>query len=179
MGFLSGAYGKIMAGKLVRQLQYQMTSVQSRLNRVTKQVGEMEKQFSAAERNMRSMMQMQMQNSVFGMMGVPGYSAALQAQGVSDVSQLQAAQMQDYQKYIQNQQYIQQYFAFAQSQWQDMFDMKKEAMLLPLKDLEEDLQVEKDNLESRLKMAEQQYEAKKKEEDAGAKSFAPEYTSQG
>lgn len=179
MGFLSGAYGKIMAGKLVRQLQYQMTSVQSRLNRVTKQVGEMEKQFSAAERNMRSMMQMQMQNSVFGMMGVPGYSAALQAQGVSDASQLQAAQMQDYQKYIQNQQYIQQYFAFAQSQWQDMFDMKKEAMLQPLKDLEEDLQVEKDNLESRLKMAEQQYEAKKKEEDAGAKSFAPEYTSQG
>ena len=42
MGFLNGAYGKLMAGKLVRDLQYQMTGIQSQLRRVTRQVGDME-----------------------------------------------------------------------------------------------------------------------------------------
>ena len=49
MGFLSGAYGKLMAGKLVRQIQYQLTGVQSQLRRVTKEVGDMEKMFTAKE----------------------------------------------------------------------------------------------------------------------------------
>ena len=62
---------------------------------------------------------------------------------------------------------------------QDQFDQMREMMLQPLKDLEEDLQSQKDNLESRVKIAEAEYEAKKKEEDAGVKSLAPQYTGQG
>ena len=64
MGFLSGAYGKLLAGKLVRDLQYQMTSVQSRLRRVTRQVGDMEKMFQTQERNMKAAMQSQMQYGI-------------------------------------------------------------------------------------------------------------------
>ena len=43
----------------------------------------------------------------------------------------------------------------------------------------ENLECEKDTLESQLKIAEQDYEACKKMEDAGAKNLAPQYTSQG
>lgn len=175
MGFLSGAYGKLMAGKLVRQIQYQLTGVQSKLRRVTKQVGDMEKMFSAQERNMKTQMQSQMNTSVFNLMGYSGFGAfdpSNMAGVTSGMSQEQ------FSKYSMANQMIQQQYAMAQSVWQDMFEMQREAVLQPLKDLEDDLATEKDNLESRLKLAESDYEAKKKEEQAGAKSFTPEYTSQ-
>ena len=66
MGFLNGAYGKLMAGKLVRDLQYQMTSVQSRLRRVTREIGQKEKMYQAQERNMKQAMQSQMQAAMWG-----------------------------------------------------------------------------------------------------------------
>ncbi len=175
MGFLSGAYGKLMAGKLVRQIQYELTGVQSRLRRVTREAGDMEKMFNAQERNMRAQMQNQMQYSMYGMSsGMP----LLAQVGIKDTT-MQAWQQAQYQAYIQNSQAIQQQFMMAQNVWQDQFEMQREAMLQPLKDLEEDLQVQKDNLESRLKLATQDYEAKKKEEQDGAKNMAPDYTGQG
>ena len=73
MGFLNGAYGKLMAGKLVRDLQYQMTGIQSQLRRVTRQVGDMEKMFTQQERNMKAQMQSQMQMAMLGYAGLkPG-----------------------------------------------------------------------------------------------------------
>ncbi len=174
MGFLSGAYGKLMAGKLVRQLQYQLTGVQSRLRRVTREVGDMEKMFNAQERNMKTQMQSQM--NMFSM-GLYEMNPLLSQVGLEG-EQMQKLQMQQYQNYMYGRQAIQQQFMMAQNVWQDMFQMQRESVLQPLKDLEDDLNLEKDNLESRLKLAEQDYEAKKKEEQAGAKSFTPEYTSQ-
>ena len=70
-------------------------------------------------------------------------------------------------------------YAQAQSMWQNTFEMMKQADLQALKDLEDSLQIEKDNLESRLKIAQQEYEAYKQEEKADAKGLVPEYTSQG
>lgn len=173
MGFLSGAYGKLMAGKLVRQIQYELTGVQSQLRRVTKEVGNMEKMFTAQERNMKAQMQSQMNSSVFGLMQGHGFGAFDQSNMLGVVNGMSQEQFSQYSMYNQM---IQQQYAMAQSAWQDMFEMQRESMLQPLKDLEDDLQTQKDNLESRLKLAEQDYEAKKKEEQAGAKSFAPEYT---
>lgn len=175
MGFLSGAYGKLMAGKLVRQIQYQLTGVQSQLRRVTKEVGDMEKMFTAQERNMKAQMQSQMNTSVFNLMQGSGFGAFDQSNMLNVVNGMSQEQFSKYSMYNQ---YIQQQYAMAQSAWQDMFEMQRESVLQPLKDLEDDLQTQKDNLESRLKLAEQDYEAKKKEEQAGAKSFTPEYTSQ-
>ena len=176
MGFLSGAYGKLMAGKHVRQIQYQLTGVQSQLRRVTKEVGDMEKMFTAQERNLKAQMQSQMNSSVFDLMQGSGFGAFDQSNMLGVVNGMSQKQFSKYSMYNQM---IQQQYAMAQSAWQDMFEMQRESMLQPLKDLEDDLQTQKDNLESRLKLAEQDYEAKKKEEQAGAKSFTPEYTSQG
>lgn len=176
MGFLSGAYGKLMAGKLVRDLQYQMTSVQSQLRRVTKEVGDMEKMFTAQERNLKAQMQSQMNNSVFSLMQGAGFGAFDPSNMAGVTSGLSQAQFSEY---SQKNQYIQQQYAMAQSAWQDMFEMQRESMLQPLKDLEDDLQTQKDNLESRLKIAQAEYDAKKEEEKAGVKGMTPDYTGQG
>lgn len=167
MGFLSGAYGKLMAGKLVRDLQYQMTSVQSRLRRVTREIGDMEKNMQTQERNMNAQFQNQ---SIWAMQG-------LQSGVVRDASG--NIDQDSYQAYIYGQQMAQSQVAMAKTMWQNMFEMEREAQLQPLKDLEDSLQTEKDNLESRLKIAQAEYDAKKEEEKAGVKGLTPDYTGQG
>ncbi len=174
MGFLSGAYGKLMAGKLVRDLQYQMTSVQSRLRRVTRQVGDMEKMFQAQERNMKSAMMGQMNYATMGLM----YGNKVQFDPNNPLAALGNMSSQDYTQFAAIQQQVQQQYAMAQSMWQNMFEMQRESMLQPLKDLEDSLQTEKDNLESRLKIAQAEYDAKKEEEKAGVKGLTPDYTGQ-
>mgnify|MGYP004670496771 CR=1 FL=1 len=180
MGFLNGAYGKLMAGKLVRDIQYQLTGVQSQLRRVTRQVGDMEKMFTRQQRNMKAQLQSQMQASMYGAMdwlGIPGFDmnmSGADAMGAySNLSQTQKTE------FAQAQQMVQMRFASAQNMWESMFEMQREAMLQPLKDLEDDLQTQKDNLESRLKIATAEYDAKKKEEQDGAKNLTPDYTGQG
>lgn len=100
MGFLSGAYGKLMAGKLVRDLQYQMTSVQSQLRRVTKEVGDMEKMFTAQERNLKAQMQSQMNNSVFSLMQGAGFGAFDPSNMAGVTSGLSQAQFSEYSQKI-------------------------------------------------------------------------------
>lgn len=202
MGFLSGAYGKLMAGKLVRDLQYQMTSVQSRLRRVTKEIGLKEKMYQSQERNMKYMLQSQQREMLQG--SVNAQVAFLRQEGkIAEAEQL-AALGQMYgsamngntsmfaglgigigsinssitSAYTALQSQSQMQYMQAQTMWQNMFEMQREADLQALKDLEEDLQVEKDNLESRLQIAKAEYDAKKEEEKDGAKNLAPNYTGQ-
>lgn len=179
MGFLSGAYGKLMAGKLVRDIQFQMTSVQSRLRRVTREIGQKEKMYQAQERNMKQAMQAQMQYALQGAAGMMmGQSA-----GNMDINAVMGMwggmSQQQMSAYSAISQQIQMQFMQSQTMWQNMFEMQREADLQALKDLEEDLQVEKDNLESRLKIAQGEYEAKKEEEKQGAQNLKPDYTGQG
>ena len=81
----------------------------------------------------------------------------------------------DSSKYAQFSQMVQMQYQNANSVWQNMFEMQRESMLQPLKDLEDDLQTQKDNLESRLKIAQAEYDAKKEEEKAGVKGLTPDY----
>ncbi len=176
MGFLNGAYGKLMAGKLVRDLQYQMTGIQSQLRRVTRQVGDMEKMFTQQERNMKAQMQSQMQMAMLGYAGLkPGTDFG---QFTPDMA-MKAFSGMDANKYAQFSQAVQMSYAQSNTMWQNMFEMQREAMLQPLKDLEDDLQTQKDNLESRIKIAQAEYDAKKDEEKQGAQGMKPDYTGQG
>lgn len=187
MGFLSGAYGKLMAGKLVRDIQYQMTSVQSRLRRVTREIGQKEKMYQTQERNMKNQMQNQMRMCIFGALQGSD-DPALQQYGqlmMSGGDGIMGAYAAGYQldtsassKYSMIQSAAQMQFTQYQTLWQNMFEMQREADLQALKDLEEDLQTEKDNLESRLQIAKAEYDAKKEEEKDGAKNLAPNYTGQ-
>lgn len=176
MGFLNGAYGKLMAGKHVRDLQYQMTGIQSQLRRVTRQVGDMEKMFTYQERNMKAQMRSQMNNAMLGYLGM-NQGTNFGALDPSTVQQMFGGV--DSSKYAQFSQMVQMQYQNANSVWQNMFEMQRESMLQPLKDLEDDLQTQKDNLESRLKIAQAEYDAKKEEEKAGVKGLTPDYTGQG
>ncbi|MBP3924114.1 hypothetical protein J6E39_02600 [bacterium] len=166
MGFLSGAYGKLIAGRRVRQIQNELTSVQMQLTRATRQVGNMEKQLTAQEKSMNTMLKMQQSAWNTGI-----YKAFADCGGMKN----EAA----YEKYMTKQQEIQYQAAMAMECLTQVFEQQRAMMLEPLKDLEDSLTLRKDSLESQLKLAEQQYEAKKKEEDAGAKTMTPQYTSQG
>ncbi len=159
MGFLSGAYGKLMAGRLMRQLQWQLTSVTNRYNRVTKQIGDMEESLQRQERsyNMYNM-------NVFNQMRMGMMSGVDQSNSTSYNNFLMGTQQLQYQMMQQ------------QSMMAEQFDIMRDAQLEPLKAIQEQLETQKDNLESRLEVAKGQYEAKKKEEQDGAKNIVPDYT---
>jgi len=165
MGFLSGAYGKLLAGRQVRQIQAELTSVQMQLTRATRQASNMEKQLSSQEKSINNMLKMQQMGFSGGLFNA--YSAV----GGNQNSEA-------YKAYINGQQQMQYQMAMAMEYANQCFEQQRAMMLEPLKDLEDSLTLRKDSLESQLKLAEAQYEAKKKEEDAGVKTLTPQYTSQ-
>lgn len=182
MGFLMGAYGKLMAGKYLRNLQYELMNVTSQHRKVARQLGDMQKMMSSQKRNMQAMMQSQMQYGQMGLMAAlfPGMAQnGMNPLGFAAMAQNGQFDQQSYMYYTSQQQQMQQQFAMANSMWENMFEMQQESMLQPLKDLEEDLQIQKDNLESRIKVAETEYNAYKEEEKAGAQNLKPEITGQG
>ncbi len=207
MGFLSGAYGKLQAGRLVRDIQHQLTSVNRRIRRVTRDMHQKQKMYQSQERNMKLQMQNQMrmfigvglqnymqkaaaggneelanQFAAYGnMFGLAVNGADMSNAGLGlfgstkDMSIMSAAST----TYSTLQQQAQMQYTQAMTRWENMHEMQEQADLDALKDLEEDLQSEKDSLESRLQIAKAEYDAKKQEEKDGAKSLQPDYTGQG
>ena len=75
--------------------------------------------------------------------------------------------------------YNEQWISQMKQQVSNSYEALRETQLEPLKDEEELLQTEKDSLESQIQIAQQDYEACKKMEQADAKNLAPNYTGQG
>ena len=92
------------------------------------------------------------------------------------MSGMDQSSTQDYSAYMWGVQNLQSQMMMQQTMMSEYFDMEREAQLEPLKAIQEELETEKDNLESRLELAKGQYEAKKKEEQDGAKNMVPDYT---
>ncbi len=157
MGFLSGAYGKIMAGKYLRTLQHKETMVQARLRRVTRQSSKMEKMLQSQERLFKNSLRSQYGN-VNGMGMFAGNLS---------------------QQYIQEYQNQQLMMSRAQCEFELYMEQQRELQLEPLKDEEDSIQTELDSLKSQIQLAQAEYDAKKKEEQDGAKHIAPEYTGNG
>ena len=177
MGFLSGAYGKLMAGKYYRDLQYRQTLVTAQVRRATKEVADMEKYLSRMEKQVNANMQLAMRNAYVSAGFFNGYDFT----GTSGGSPIGTGtwtdgQRQDYQAFTQM---MQMQMSQAQSVWQMQFDMIREAMLQPLKDKEDELQTELDSLKSQTLIAEQEYKAKQEEEKSGIQYLKPDYTGQG
>ena len=205
MGFLLGAYGKLMAGKRVRQLQARMMSVQSQLRRATRDIENMERTLKKKEKNLKYMNQSYISNMMFGMTaGMQGsiwnalIAGGMGKDRVAELQQIQASggnmyaalqgneatmftniQQQMTTQFQYQQQAMQSALMQQNSMLENNFETYKELQLQPLKDLEEDLQLEKDSLESQIQLAQQDYEACKEMEKAGAKSLVPNYTGQG
>lgn len=178
MGFLSGAYGKLMAGKYLRTLQHKETMVQARLRRVTRQSADMEKYLSRMEKNVNANMQIQYQNQMIPYMQGLGMNGQLI--DTSKMTQLQRdAMQQNMYAFSAYQMQMQQRMTQAQSVWAEQFDMIRESMLTPLKEEEDSIQTELDSLKSQIQLAQAEYDAKKEEEKQGAQNIKPDYTGQG
>lgn len=201
MGFLLGAYGKLAAGKRLRSLQARMMRVQSDLRRATRDIEQQEKILNQQEKAMKMMsqsaiagfmqsMSMSLQPSIFDAMknefgdkiqnavnenGTIDYTKLdkEQAQYMTTISQQMTTQFQYQQQAMQS--------ALAQqnAMTENAFEEWKELQLQPLKDYEDELQTEKDSLETQIQLAQQDYDACKEMEKAGAKNLAPQYTGQG
>lgn len=191
MGFLLGAFGKLSAGRRMRQLQARMMRVQSRARRVTRDVEKMEKLLQRQEKSELNSLTLY-SNSIY----FAAQQSLLATTGLGEIQQkwarggMDALSDDEKAKLSQEQTHMSQNLsqmkaqndmlvASMKQQIEDKYELMREQMLEPLKDEEEELQTEKDSLESQYEIAKNDYEACKKMEAADAKNLAPNYTGQG
>lgn len=193
MGFLLGAFGKLSAGRRMRQLQARMMRVQSRARRVTRDVEKMEKLLQRQEKSELNALTRftsatySVAQDEFLNTNIEGFGTIRDLQGQwangtiskEALSAMGAAQTQMSQMLSQSKAQNDMMAAQLKQQIEDKYEMMREQMLEPLKDEEEELQTEKDSLESQYEIAKNDYEACKKMEAADAKNLAPNYTGQG
>lgn len=199
MGFLLGAFGKLMAGRRVRDLQARMMRVQSKTRRVTRQVEQMSKMLETQKKLELNSLSMQQQ---YGNMAMPDIIKSYLKQGGLSPSNPQVESMMtggaDLSSMLnqpgtisdQDKQWMAQYsnmktqiagqnemlLTQMKSQIEEKYENMNDIMLEPLKMEEDSLQTEKDSLESQIQIAQADYEACKKMEQADAKNLAPSYT---
>jgi len=196
MGFLLGAFGKLMAGRRVRELQARMMRVQSRARRVTRQVEQMSKSLETQKKMELNSLSMQQQwanscmpNMIGGSLAgmgitpsspqvaamVSGGCAGMMGQGTLSNQDLEyMAQFNNMKTQMSSSNEMM--LAQMKSQIEERYENLNDIMLEPLKMEEDSLQTEKDSLESQLQIAQADYDACKKMEQADAKNLAPNYT---
>lgn len=185
MGFLMGAFGKLQAGARMRDIQYRLTGVQRRLRSVTRQIGDKEKANQRYMNNMKNQMTMQMNMFCNGAMQAAGFGDFTMAFGNPAAMQAMYAQTANsefsnkYNVAMQIRQQAQMWFTQMTAMYQEQMEAEIEADLQALKDYESELQIEKESLESELKIAQADYEANKEMEKQGAQNMKPDYTGQG
>lgn len=170
MGFLTGAFLKMYTTRMRIQLQHQLTTVTMRQNRITKQIGDMEKKITqmkqAATMGVSSNMQMANAEaaSIFQTAVASGDANAMTTANVNYQNTLAMNAMNA---------------QMTKSLIEQQFEQMSEAQLEPLKNMEEQLAMEKANLESRIKLIEGQEQASREMEKSSQKDFVPEYTGGG
>ena len=196
MGFLTGNFQNLMLTRLVNQQQRKLTSIMSRLRSAKRQAERVEKQISSnlrtAQNSIRAQGQQMMQQaqfaaqeqayaSIFGQQagGAMAYAnnlmntnpdafmAAMTAKGsiFSSVMNQGQSSATNVQTWMQSQ------LAMVEQEAETM----KEMQLEPLKDLESDLEVEKESTETNIKLYQQWKEAAKEDVQASAKNLKPNY----
>lgn len=128
-----------------------------------------------------SMMSSMMMGTVQGQLGLTAEQmAAFTGAGTSGVDAADKGKYFDFQQ-------AQTEYRTRQEMWvtqmkqsiEDRYENLNDVLLEPLKQEEDSLQTEKDSLESQVQIAQADYEACKKMEQADAKNLAPNYTGQG
>lgn len=170
MGFLTGAFLKMYTTRMRIQLQHQLTTVTMRQNRITKQIGDMEKKITQMKQaaTMGVSSSMQMSNAAAA-------SIFQQAAAGADTNAMTTANVNYQNTLAMNAMNAQ----MSKRMIEQYYDQMSEAQLEPLKNMEEQLAMEKANLESRIKLIEGQEQASREMEKSSQKDFVPEYTGGG
>ena len=170
MGFLTGAFLKMYTTRMRIQLQHQLTRVTMRQNRITKQIGDMEKKLTQWKQACNSGIGASTQMEIAKKM-----TSIFQGVDKNDTNAMTNANIQ----YQQVAAMAQMNAQLQKTQIEQNFDMMSEQQLEPLKNMEEQLAMEKANLESRIKLIEGQEQAAREMEKSSQKDFVPEYTGGG
>lgn len=175
MGFLLGAFGKLSAGRRKRDIQSQLMRVQTRLRRASKDVANMDKQLQKAEQAEKNQLKAYVNQAKAQSM-----SSLYSALGIDPDNPNLAADQSKTMQYTSQSSLISanadSYYAMLEQQIADKYENLRDTQLEPLKQEEELLQTEQEQLQSQLQLAEQDYEACKQMEKDGAKNLKPEYT---
>lgn len=195
MSFLLGAFGKLAAGRRVRDLQARMMRVQSRLRRATRQIEttskmlESQKKFELNSLSLQSQYgsmfaQNNLQSSLLGTLGdvgttllAGGNTQELVQKGLTQDQQTQWLNYQNAMNNLKANNEI--YIAQAKMEIESKYENLNDILLEPLKMEEDSLQTEKDSLESQLQIAQADYKACQEMEKSDAKNLAPNYTGGG
>lgn len=179
MGFLLGAFGKLAAGRRKRDIQSQLMRVQTRLRRATKQVGIMDKQIARAEQQAKNQLKLAAnsasQQALQKLQEELGISSGGSPTGEIDQNKLYEYNSKS--SMITSNKDA--WYATQEQMIADYFENLRDTQLEPLKQEEELLQMEQDQLNSQLQLAEADYDACKQMEKDGAKNLKPEYTAGG
>jgi hypothetical protein len=189
MSFLLGAFGKLAAGRRVRDLQARMMRVQTRLRRATRQVETMSKMIETQKKMELNMLSVQASQANAGMLGAIRNTGIFTPEqlnlfsGGGSWAEMSEADRAAYGQFTQMQTQLKANneitLAQLKQQIEEKYENMNDFMLEPLKQEQDSLQTEKDSLESQLQIANADYEACKKMESADAKHLAPNYTGQG
>lgn len=197
MGFLLGAFGKMAAGRRVRDLQARMMRVQSKLRRATRQIETTSKMLETQKKMelnsltmMSNMATASMPSVLANGLGIDqntlamftGMGAGLN--GTSNLSEDEKAAIQkQYGEYqmgmTQMKANNEMYIAQMKNQIEEKYEQLNDVLLEPIKMEEDSLQSEKDSLESQIQIADADYKACQEMEKSSAKNLAPQYTAGG
>lgn len=180
MGFLTGAFLKIYSAKQRLNLQHRLTSVTMQLQRAQRQSGDIQKRLTQMKQmqsmNMKAMQTYMMRGASAEMNSI--FDSIKNNTSLSDADR-SAQLMQANSTFSMKQQDIALQFSQQQAQQEMAMQEFEEAQLEPLKNLEESLTIEKNNIESQLKLVEGQEKAAADMEKSSQKDFTPEYTGGG
>lgn len=178
MGAITGTYVKIMAAKLKLSIQHRIISAQSKLQRVTKEIANMERNLTSQQRSAELAMRNQMQGSIFNFarssgidMNNPGSLMNMQQVTLPDGRTVSGSEFM--QAFSLTQQQMQYQYAQAQSVWGDYFENIKEAQLEPLKNMESQLTTQIESDKMRLSVAEAQEKTGEQFAQSGIKDLMP------
>lgn len=191
MSFLLGAFGKLAAGRRVRDLQARMMRVQTRLRRATRQIETMSKMIETQKKLELNNLTAQASFANANMNGLIGQQLGLSQDQLNlfcggsafNDSKIDDATRELYGRFTGMQTSLkagnEMTLAQLKNEIEEKYENLNDFLLEPLKQESDSLQTEKDSLESQLQIAQADYEACKKMESADAKNLAPNYTGQG
>ena len=146
MGFLTGAYLKMSSAKTRLNLQNQLTRITMRMQRITRDMGRMERQLNMMQRNCKMTLQGQLQQALAG--GQSQFQIYMDPSNPNIFNNPNAteAEKQNMDQALRSYSIFQQAEMYrtsqAQAMWDDYFEQYREAMLEPLKDEEQALQIQ-------------------------------------
>lgn len=177
MSFLLGAFGKMAASRRVRDLNAQKLRISSRLRRATKQIGVVDKQIARAEQADKNALKAQVnaakQAAQLNLQSTLGLGNLDGTENGTTLDQTQMAKFNSGLSMISGN--ADAYYATMEQRISDYYENLRDTQLEPLKQEEDLLQSELEQIDSQIQVAQGELKFCQDMEKNDAKSMTPQY----